>query len=116
MSSQIVTLLAAQGKTQDAIGFVPFVFPMRWRDLPDEPTAHLHQIDKPLLFVQGGSDDLTDIAELQQVIGSIDAPTTLHVVKGADHQYNVQQDSNRTNSDAIAEVASVVLDWIDALI
>ena len=116
MSSQIVTLLAAQGKTQNAMGFVPFVFPMKWRELLKEPTAHLRHIKNPMLFVQGGADDLTVITELQQVLSRLSAPTTLHVVEGADHQYNVPVDSNRTDKDAVIEVASVVSDWIDAVI
>ena len=50
------------------------------------------------------------------MLSSLSVPTTLHVVEGADHQYNLPVDSNRTNKDAVIEVASVVSDWIDAVI
>jgi predicted alpha/beta-hydrolase family hydrolase len=112
MSSQIITLLAARRNTPNAVGVIPFVFPMRWRTLLKEPTAHLSEVDKPMLFIQGGRDDLTDNDELQQLLSNLYVRTTMHVVEGADHHYNVPVDSPRTKGEAIREVASVVADWI----
>ena len=112
MSSQIITLLAAQGKTPNAVGVVPFVFPMKWRTLLKEPTAHLSEVDKPMLFIQGGRDDLTDNDVLKQLLSNLYIRTTVHVIEGADHHYNVPADSPRTDGEAVREVASVVADWI----
>lgn len=113
MSSQITTLLAAQGRTPNAAGVVPFVFPMKWRELLPDPTNHFAHIDEPMLFVQGDQDDLTDNDELQRVLNTIKSASTLHIIKGADHRYEVPTGLNKTNEDVVREVASAVGDWID---
>ena len=116
MSSQITTLLASQGRTLSAAGIVAFVFPMKWRELLPDPTSHFTDIDEPLLCVQGDQDDLTDNDELQQVLAQIKSATTLHVIEGADHRYEVPTGLNRTTEDVVQEAASTVGDWIDEII
>jgi predicted alpha/beta-hydrolase family hydrolase len=116
MSSQITTLLASQGRTLNAKGIVAFVFPMKWRDLLPDPTSHFSDIDEPMLCVQGDQDDLTDNDELQQVLSQIKTATTLHVIKGANHRYEVPTGLNKTTEDVVHEAASTVSDWIDEII
>ena len=114
MSSQLMSLAVADGTTPDVRGVVLFAFPMRWRQLLDDPVAHLKKVHTPMLFVQGNQDDLTDLDELQPILYSLGDRATLHVVDGADHFYNVPESSGRTQKDAMLEVAAAVRNWMCA--
>ena len=113
MSSQVVSLALARERWPDVRGLVLYVFPMRWRNLMEDPVGHLNRVPVPLLLVQGGRDEeFCDLRELQPVLDGLGKRATLHVVEGADHFYDPPVESGRTRSDTLSEVASVTSGWI----
>ena len=112
MSSQVMSLAMAREAWPDVRGVVLYVFPMRWRVLLDDTVGHLRRVPAPMLFVQGDRDDYADLRELGPVLNGIGGCATLHVVEGADHDYDLPSESGRTRLDAISEVASVTAAWM----
>ena len=114
MSSQVMSLGVANGIVPEPRGVVLFVFPMRWRDLLDDPVAHLKNVFTPMLFVQGNRDHYTDVGELKPELDSLGDRATLRVVDGADHFYQFPESSGRAQQDAMSEVAEAVRSWMGA--
>ncbi len=113
MSSQVVSLAVTREKWSNVRGVVLYVFPMRWRNLLDDTVGHLRRVPAPMLFVQGGRDEeFAELGKLQPVLDRLGDRASLHVIKGADHFYDVPVESGRTRSDALAEVASVTAAWM----
>ena len=113
MSGQVVSLALTRELWPDVRGLVLYVFPMRWHNLLEDPISHLNQVPVPMLFVQGDRDlELTDLEEFQSVMDELGNRTTLHVVEGANHSYDLPAGSNRTRLDALSEVASATATWI----
>ncbi len=113
MSSQVVSLAMSQEHWSDIHGVALYVFPMRWQVLLEDTVGHLPQVPAPMLFVQGGRDEeYANVQELQTVLDNLDGRASLHVVEGADHDYDLPPESGRTGSDALKEVASVTAKWV----
>ena len=113
MSSQVVSLAMSQEAWPDVQGVVLYVFPMRWQVLLEDTVGHLGQVPAPMLFVQGGCDEeYANVQELQTVLYNLDGRASLHVVEGADHDYDLPAESGRTRSDALKEVATVTAKWV----
>lgn len=113
MSSQVVSLAMARENWPDVRGVVLYVFPMRWNNLLGDTVGHLQQVRVPMLFVQGGRDEkFCDLREFQPVVDGLGNKANLHVVKGADHFYDMPEGSDRTRADALSEVASVTAAWV----
>ncbi len=112
MSSQLVTAAMVREEWPDVLGLVLYVFPMRWHDLFSDTIGHLQHVPVPMVFVHGGRDELTDLAELQPVLEGLGSKASLHVVEGADHSYGMSDGSGDVERDALCEVASVTAAWI----
>ena len=113
MSSQVVSLAMSQEHWSDIHGVVLYVFPMRWQVLLEDTVGHLRQVPAPMLFVQGGRDEeYANVQELQTVLDNLEGRASLHVVEGADHDYDLPPKSGRTRSDALKEVAAVTAKWV----
>ncbi len=113
MSSQVVSLAMSRERWPDVRGVALYVFPMRWDNLVRDTVGHLQQVRVPMLFVQGGRDEkFCDLREFQPVVDGLGNKANLHVVKGADHFYDMPEGSDRTRADALSEVASVTAAWV----
>lgn len=69
--------------------------------------AHLPNLGRPALFVQGSRDTFGTPDELRPVLATITPTPTLHVVDGGDHSFKV-----RGRSDVDAEVQRAILSWM----
>ena len=116
MSAQVVSLALTTKDWPDVRGAVLYVFPNRWHHVLADTVGHLPSVSTPMLFVQGDRDEEAPIAEIESVVDGQGERATLHVVKGADHSYNLPQSTGRTQADAIAEAASVTADWMSTLL
>ena len=88
-------------------------FPLHPPDKPGiERAAHLAQASGPLLFVQGDRDELAPLRRLRPVIKKLGAHALLHVIKGADHGFDVLVRSGRTHDEVIDEIARTVAHWM----
>lgn len=87
------------GKRQDRAG---------WRD------AHLAAMARPALFVTGSRDDLAATRDLRGVLRPLADRAQLHVVRGADHGFDVPARGKRTQAAVLAEVVQTCGAWIGA--
>lgn len=88
-------------------------FPLHPPDKPGTERAdHLAQAAGPLLFVQGDRDALAELPRLSPAVRKLGARATLHVVRAADHGFDVLVRSGRTRADVLEEVAITVANWI----
>jgi predicted alpha/beta-hydrolase family hydrolase len=94
-------------------GLIFLGFPLHPPDKPGvERAEHLAAASGPLLFVQGDRDELAGLRRLRPVVARLGERATLHVVKAADHGFDVQVRSGRTRSDVLDEIADTVASWI----
>ena len=73
-------------------------------------------IDRPALFLQGTRDALCDLDLLRAALELYGGAHELHVVDGADHGFDVLARSGRTADEVRAELARVVLDWVERVL
>jgi hypothetical protein len=116
MSSQIMSYAATEGMLLEALGLILFVYPLKWHKLFDDPAAHLNRINRPVLFIQGDQDDLTNLADLQPVIDSMGERAMLHVIEGSGHWFRPSGGSSRPTESMMAEVADTTVGWIDRIL
>jgi len=94
-------------------GLVFLGFPLHPPDKPSiERAEHLTSAQGPLLFVQGDRDELAGLRRLRPVIAKLGERATLHVVRAADHGFDVLVRSGRTRAEVIDELADTVAGWI----
>jgi len=71
--------------------------------------AHLTDAAGPLLFLQGTRDELAPLRRLRPVIAALGARAELHVVRGADHAFDVR---GRDDADVHTELAAAIAAWM----
>ena len=111
-----MTSLAADAPLAGVRGIAFLGFPLHGIGKPPgiERSEHLHQVELPLLFVQGARDRLANLDFLRPVVERLGSRATLHVVEGGDHSFKVLKRSGRTHPEVMAEVADAVAGWIRA--
>lgn len=111
MGGRIASHLAAQG--DDVAGLLLLGYPLH---PPGKPTqlrsAHLPQIRCPILFVEGTRDPFCPLSTLQDVLRTVTAPVTLHVIDGGDHSFRVPKSTGRSAADIKREILDVVKGWL----
>lgn len=111
MGGRMATHLGAQG-LDGLRGIVALGYPLHPPGRPDKPrTEHLPSIRVPVLIVQGERDTFGTPDELQPVIATMKAKTTLHVVPGGDHSLAVR---GRRKDEVFEGVLDVVANWLRA--
>jgi hypothetical protein len=91
-------------------------FPLHPPDRPGiERAEHLAAAEGPLLFLQGTRDELAPLRRLRPVIEKLGARATLHVVRGADHGFDVLVRSGRRSADVIDELAETIAAWMSSI-
>jgi uncharacterized protein len=96
-------------------GLIFLGFPLHPPDKPGiERAEHLASALGPLLFVQGDRDELAGLRRLRPVVTRLGERATLHVVKHADHGFDVLVRSGRTRTEVVDELADTVASWITA--
>src|SRR4051812_3987581 len=113
MTSQAQALAALPGVR----GLVFLGFPLHPAKRPSvERAKHLADVDVPMLFVRGTRDELAELELLRPVCDQLGVRATLHIIADADHAFHVRVSSGRTDSQARAEIVSVVSAWLTAQI
>jgi len=77
--------------------------------------AHLHRVTVPMLFFEGSHDPFCDIAILRDVLGRIDAPSTVEVIEGADHSFKMPASSGVTDEQVYATILGKTLSWLEKI-
>ncbi len=116
MGGRMTSLAAADAPPAGVRGIAFLGFPLHGIGKPPgiERSEHLHQVELPLLFVQGTRDRLANLDFLCPVVERLGSRATLHVVDGGDHSFKVLKRSGRTQEEVMAEVADAVAGWISS--
>jgi predicted alpha/beta-hydrolase family hydrolase len=91
-------------------------FPLHPAGKPStERAEHLADIDIPMLFLQGGHDNLAELKLLEPVVKGLGPKASLHIVDAADHSFHVPARSGRNDREVMAEILDTFAAWIDTI-
>lgn len=97
----------------DVRGLIFLGFPLHPPDKPSiERAEHLSAADGPMLFLQGDRDELAGLRRLRPVVRKLGMRAQLHVVKHADHGFDVLVRSGRTSDEVLDELGDAMRAWI----
>jgi uncharacterized protein len=93
-------------------GLVFVGFPLHPAGKPaDERAAHLFEIDRPMLFLQGTRDQLAALDLLQPLLTKLGERATLALFEDADHSFHVRARSGRTDAKTLEAMLGTVEAW-----
>jgi len=97
-------------------GLVLLGYPLHPPGRPDRlRDAHLPDVKRPMLIVQGTRDTFGTPAELAPVLERLTPRPELHVVEGGDHSFKVSgKDASRKQPAVYAEIQAAIARWIGA--
>ncbi|MCA9152301.1 MAG: dienelactone hydrolase family protein [Planctomycetales bacterium] len=111
-SGRMTSMAAAEQPIEHVRGLVFLAFPLHLAGAPAiERSAHLHQVNVPMLFLSGTRDALADANLLKPVCAKLGEQATLHWLDTADHSFKVQKRTRSSTEDVFTEIARVIGDW-----
>lgn len=114
MGGRAASVMAADGCAFD--GLVLLAYPLHPPGRPERlRDEHLGRITAPVLCLNGTRDDLCRRDLMDEVVGRLRGPFTMHWIEGADHAFGVLKRSGRTRRDVLEEVAAASRAWLDGL-
>lgn len=114
MGGRMASHIAADGYPCDGLLFLGY--PLHPPGKPDKPRSeHLLRIACPMLFVQGSRDSLCQIGQLEALLDTLPAATTLQRIEGGDHSFKLLKRLGRSEDEVLADIERGVSQWIDRL-
>jgi predicted alpha/beta-hydrolase family hydrolase len=114
MGGRIATHVAAADPTLPVAGLVLLGYPLHPPGKPTERRdAHLGDVRRPMLIVQGSRDSFGTPAEFASLMSSLSPPPTMHVVEGGDHSFKIARGGKAAQENVHGEVQRTIVDWID---
>ena len=112
--------MTSQAQAIDALpgvrGLAFLGFPLHPAGKPSSDRAkHLGDIQIPMLFLQGTRDALAELGLLEPVVSRLGTLATLHLVKAADHSFQVLARSGRNDREVMSEVLDAFAAWVGAI-
>ena len=90
-------------------------FPLHPAGRPSsERAAHLDRVAIPMLFLQGGRDELAHLDLLEPVVAKLGSRATLVVFPDADHSFHVPVRTGRRDDAVLGDVLDALAGWIGA--
>jgi len=108
LGARIAALTISMGYVCDGALFLGFPLHLPEKNL-DNRDELLREVNVPMLFIQGTRDIFCHLDLLQNTLGRLDAPSTLHLIEGAEHSYVVK---NRSQRDVYTEIVQVIDRWL----
>src|SRR5687767_15079626 len=114
MGGRAATHVAAGDPDLTLAGLVLLGYPLHPPGRPDQlRDAHLPDVRRPMLFVQGARDTFGTPSELKPVLASLSPLPTLHHVEGGDHSFRISGSDAKSRQEAVyAEIQDAVVEWI----
>ncbi len=98
----------------DVRGLILFAFPLHPTGKPaTERAAHLQHVTIPMLFLQGDSDSLADVALLRETVDGLPGRSDLYLIEDADHAFHVPTRTGRKDAAVLAEVLAAAAAWMN---
>jgi uncharacterized protein len=118
MGGRAATHVAAEDPDLIISGIVLLGYPLHPPGRPDQTRdAHLPNVRRPMLFVQGSRDTFGTPSELKPILGSLSPMPTLHTVHGGDHSFKVAgRDAQQKQDYVYAEVQGTIVDWMGSIV
>lgn len=116
MGGRMTSMADAETPLEGVAGLAFLGFPLHPPRKPGtERAAHLADVSRPMLFLQGTRDDLAHLDLLTPILEGLGARATLHVVEGADHGFHVLKRSGRTDDEVLDELVDGLDRWATRL-
>lgn len=114
MGGRAATHVAAGDPELAIDGLVLLGYPLHPPGRPDQlRDAHLPDVRRPMLFVQGARDTFGTPSELKPILASLTPLPTLHHVEGGDHSFKVAgRDAKARQAAIYAEIQDTIVEWI----
>ena len=115
-SGRMTSLGASETPLPGVRGLVFYSFPLHPSGKPGtERSAHLAEVEHPMLFLSGTRDALADLELLEPVCANLGDRTHLHLIDTADHSFKILKRSRHTTDDVYEETARIVLQWTETI-
>jgi hypothetical protein len=116
MGGRIASQVAADGAA-DLAGLVFLGYPLHPPGRPDRlRSAHLQDVQAPMLFVQGSRDAFGTPAELQPIISRLEPLVDLFVVEGGDHSFKVPKSAGVTQQEVYRAIQDRIETWLRVIV
>lgn len=87
-------------------------FPLHPPGKPSVSRAeHLHQVQVPMLFLQGTRDEFARLELISQVCEQLGPGATLHLIDEGDHSFKVPKRAGRTPEQVMAALADRIAEF-----
>ncbi|MEW6251696.1 MAG: alpha/beta family hydrolase [Planctomycetota bacterium] len=98
-------------------GLVFLGFPLHPPGRPsNERGRHLHQVQVPMLFLQGTRDEFAGLELLRPLVAELGGRATLRLFEDADHSFHVPARAGRKDADLQDALLDAAAEWIDAVL
>jgi predicted alpha/beta-hydrolase family hydrolase len=114
MGGRAATHVAADDRALTLAGIVLLGYPLHPPGRPNQlRDAHLPNVGRPMLFVQGTRDTFGTPSELKPILASLMPLPTLHHVEDGDHSFKIAGRDAKTRQSAVfAEIQDTIVEWI----
>ena len=97
-------------------GLVLLGYPLHPPGQPDKlRTAHLPELRKPTLVVQGSRDEFGREDEVRGAFAVVPAAVAWHIVEGGDHSLKVPKSAGKSQAEVLEGVYDAVSTWLREL-
>ncbi len=102
----------------DGVGALAFFgFPLHPAGKPSiERAGHLHDVEVPMLFLQGTRDKLAELPLLEPVVTKLGKRARLEPFAEADHSFHVPARSGRSDAGVMDELLDTFASWSDSVV
>ncbi len=113
MGGRMSSIAMSKGMLEEVKGLVFFGFPLHapGGDSLDR-AKHLHEVQIPMLFLQGTRDKLANLDLMQELSGKLGTSATLKIFEGADHSFKTRKKDPLSTDETIQEVANTAAEWM----
>jgi predicted alpha/beta-hydrolase family hydrolase len=116
LGGRMTSTAVSQHKLAAIRGIVFFGFPLHAPGKASNArAAHLFEVEKPMLFLQGTRDKLAELTMLKPVCAELGKRAQLHRIDEADHSFHVPKRTGRSDGEIVTELAAVTRAWADGL-
>jgi len=116
MGGRIATHVAAADASLPVNGLVLLGYPLHPPGRPTERRdAHLGDVRRPMLIVQGSRDTFGTPAEFESVMNHLSPTPTMFVVEGGDHSFKTSRGGRAAQDKVYDDVQRAIVEWIETV-